>query len=158
MSRATVRAAVKEYFDAPAVDGLLKVRRARPKNWSAAPELRSATLWSTASGYVYIESVTEQRATTGKKYLQYMIGLQLLFRSRHTDAEQAMDDFDTLIEAIKARLRADPHLNTNPDLPGGVFQAGVNLLEDLSDDTADDPLLQSVRAVVRFDASEWITA
>lgn len=155
MSRATVRTAIREYFDGGVVPGLLHVRPARPKGWPVPNDFRSATLKSLASGYVYIESVTEQREATGKKSLEYIAGLRLLYRSRKTDAEAAMDDFDTLIDAIKAHLRADPRLGTTD---GSIFQAGEHVIEDLSDDSKDEALLQSVEAVVRFDVSEWLNA
>ncbi len=159
MSRQTIRLAVKQYFDAPAIPGLVKVRTARPKNWPQPEDWRHETLLSTMGGYVYIENVVERRAATGKRYLEYTVGLQLIFRTRDTDAEAAMAAFDTMIDAIKARARVKPPGGGGLGVSDGtIFQAAEKLLEDLSDDTQDDPLLQSVRAVVRFDVSEWITA
>lgn len=159
MSRSTIRTAVKNYFDAPAIPGLVKVRSARPKAWPTPDDWRHDTLLSTMGGYVYIEGVVEKRATTGKRYLEYTVGLQLIFRTRDTDAEAAMAAFDTMIDAIKAHARVKPAGGGGLGVSdGSIFQAAEKLLEDLSDDTQDDALLQSVRAVVRFDVSEWITA
>lgn len=157
MSYATVRTACKTYLDAPAVPGLLKVHRAKPRNWKANEIKFNAVTPSSAAGFIHIEGAPELRVGTSKKHTIYTVALVLVFRTSRTDAEAAVDDFDTLIEAIKAKLRVKP-----PVLGGiadpAIYDAAEGMLEVATDLPPDTALVGETWARVRFDVKEMITA
>ena len=157
MGRADVRAAVAAYLTDEAVPNLIKVHPTKPRTW-AQPSFLSAdpSVKSTAAGFVYIVHVDEQREANGKKSLHYIVDLQLVFRTQYADPDDGIADFDTLIDGIKDRLRAKPPLGVDD---GSIFEAAEHQLEDDSDLTRDTAAIaQTVRALVRFDVSEWLNA
>ena len=161
MSRATIRAAVAQYFAPPAVAGINTVFRSKPKiiqqqdfSGGVAGVVSSAVL------EVYIERSREHREAfggpnSGKKRIDHEVGLILHFQSNERRAEDAMDAFDQMHEAILQKLRAD-HTLAN----GAVWQAGEGSrgIETLSDIPKTDKDLTIVTAIVRCDVTEWITA
>lgn len=155
MSRTTVRAAVAAYFQPPAVPGLLTMRLSKRRNWNAADFQATPPLRSAAAGYVYIAGITERRGALGKKFLTYEAAVVYEFRSWAPEADDATADFDIIADAIKARVRLDPHLGVAPEV---IFNSGAALLEDASDDTIYMPREQRTLAAVRFDVSEWLNA
>ena len=159
MSRATVRTAVAAYLDTPAVTGLRKVHKAKPLRFDTAEVRFDGDQRSSAHGYVHIESVAERRAATGKRYLDYTVGLVCHWRTRHTGptgGQDRMDDLDALVEAIKARLRTKPVLGGTAD--AAIFDAAESLLQDTTDIPQDEAVGQSCWFVVRFNVDEMITA
>lgn len=154
MSRATVRAAVTAHLDGQ-VTNLNAVHSAKPRSWKTTENRYDGTQPSAAVGYVHIESVVDRRAATGKRFLEYTVGLVFLFKSRRTDSEQMMDEFDELVEAIKARLRLRPPLGVTD---GTIFEAAEHLLEDLTDEPQKKASHVAMWGVIRFDVSEWINA
>ena len=66
-----------------------------------------------------------------------------------------MADFDTMIDAIKAKLRVKPPLGVSD---GTVFEAAEQLLEVTTDVPQHEPTQSEIWAEVRFDVSEWLTA
>lgn len=156
MSRATVRSAVKTHLHGQ-VTNLNAVHKAKPRAWKTTENRYDGTTPSSAVGYVHIESVADQRAATGKRHLEYTVALVFLFKSRRTDAELMMDEFDTLVEAIKARLR-DTSAGPLGVSDGSIFEAAEHLLEDLTDEPQKKASHVSMWGVIRFDVSEWITA
>ena len=121
MSRQEVRSAVTTFMAGQAIPNLIQVHKSFPKtddfDWSvnSAPGAVSKCI-----GVVFIQSESEQRISTGGgvaatgadngwKQLNYMVELQLFFRSWQDTGEDAMDDFDTIIEACKGALRSGGH-------------------------------------------------
>lgn len=165
MGRKSVRTAVAAYFS-NSVTGLNQVTRTKKRNtaghafftpWNAGPTTKMG-----AVGWVYLEGEHEQRiatpVVTGKKQVTYGIGLRVEFRSVLNDTEAAIDAFDDLIEAIKAKLRADPTLNGQVFVAGeGDLQGAPDIAVD-SDEPKDTGDLVTVHALVRFVAIEMITA
>lgn len=156
MSRATVRAAVTAHLDGE-VTNLNAVHRAKPRSWKTTENRYDGTQPSSAVGYVHIESVLDRRAATGKRFLEYTVGLVFLFKSRRTDAEQMMDEFDDLVEAIKAQLR-DTTSGPLGVSDGTIFEAAEHLLEDLTDEPQKKASHVAMWGVIRFDVSEWLNA
>lgn len=162
MAIKAVRLAVKNYFDngTPfgAVPGLAKVHRAKPRNWVDTDFALDAStgIMSSSVAYPYFEGATESRIATGEKRIDYVVALIFQFRSWHTDADDAIDDFDDLVDAIKARVRADKRFGT-----GGtpIWQAGEHTLEHASEATQYEVApQQKLLAFVRFDVTEMILA
>jgi hypothetical protein len=132
VSRATVRAAVAAWFAPPNVAGLNTLYSAMPKQ--AMPQAFRVNLApgtpSGAVAVVDIERDDEVRIalggiTSGKKEITYTLALDLFMQSIRLHGEDAMSDFDTLIENVKARLRADRQIGTG----GTIFRAGETLLQ-----------------------------
>lgn len=166
MGRRTVRTAVASYMGS-GVAGLNQVTRAKPRNVKPGSYGISTTRRFGAIGWLYIEGEHEHRMSSpvvaGKKQVTYMVGLRVDFRSELSDTETGIDAYDDIIEAIKAKLRADPTLGTGPN--GVVFQAGEGDLAGAPDIEviADEPQESShttttIRSVVRFMLVEIITA
>ena len=165
MSRALVRSSVTAWFAPPNVTGLYTIARSFPKRFTPGM-FRSAAgggqpgLFSGAVGVVFIVGDSEHREAlggqnSGKKRVEYVVELQMMQHSVHPHAEDAMDDFDLMVDAAKARLRADRQIGT----AGLLFQAGENLLEGVY----GEPKLLADGATeiwgsIRFDCSEYLNA
>lgn len=133
MSRATIRNAVVQYFTPPAVTGLNALYTSFPKRIPGQDFRKGqpSGTWSGAVGVVVIVGETEERiaiggATSGKKWVHYRVRLEVFHHSIHTHSEDAMADFDAVIDAIKAKLRADRYLASAPTV---VFEAGEKYLD-----------------------------
>jgi hypothetical protein len=162
MSRATIRSAVATYFAAPSVSGLNKVFTAHPKRiegtWFRYGQ--PAGTKSGAVGIVSLISEDEERratggATSGKKWVHYRVRLEVYLHSVQKHSEDAMADFDTVIDNIKAKLRADRYLNQAPDV---VFEAGEKYLQGEYGEprTLNDGSVE-IWGAVEFEVSEWLT-
>lgn len=88
-----------------------------------------------AAAVVFIESEAESRLAIGGvgpmdeggygkgwKRIDYRIALQVFHHSLEREAQDAMDNFDNLIDSIKDRLRAGQHTLGN-DNPNEIWQA-----------------------------------
>lgn len=161
MSRATVRTAIVDYFapgGTPWDTKVGKVFRAHPKQILAAENYAGAGDASGSVAVVVLEREREVRralggATSGKKQVFYTCRLDLFFRSVKPDGDDAMDDYDAVVDAVKAKLRADRNLGS----PTVVFQAGE---DELSAEHGDPVLSNNVIHVwgtVRFVVSEILT-
>lgn len=165
MSRATIRDAIIDYF-APAgvssITGVANIFRSWPR--IVQPEqIIQAGAKAGAVAVVVLERDFEERvalggATSGKKRITYQCRLDVKFRAvfdEDESGEKAMDAFDLVIDAIKAKLRTDRTLAA----PSVVFQAGE---EPLMEGEYGDPVLDGetieIWGGVRFIVSEWITS
>lgn len=159
MSRATVRKAVRDWFDTPDIPLLGTVRASKPSPTWPATDFSYTDGQSIGAAYVYIERVQESRVTmpavTGWKRLDYDVALVILFRSTLKDTDAATDDLDLLIEQVKSRLRKDLRLGQAPNV---IWQAGVTLVEDISDETKYSNQVNETWCAVRFDVTEMIPA
>ena len=162
VSRATVRSAVASFLTPPAVTGLNHVYTAPPKvapgqDWSLALGKGSG-----AVAVIHIEHEHEERiamggATQGWKRVHYNVALLVRFRSVKPNPVDAMTDYDTLIDNIKAKLRSDHTLGQQS---GVVFSAGE---EDLGITiTSDMPVVTNgethIWTAVQFTVIEIVQA
>lgn len=161
MSRATVRQAVAAFFAPPAVDGLNTIYSAPPKRISgpAFREGKPSGTQSGAIGMVNIVSETEERIAvggehSGKKWVHYVVELQVFLHSIHPHSEDAMNDFDKVIDSVKARLRSDRRLDDWPI----IFEAGERQLSGIY---GEPRVLQDgsteIWGAVQFEVSEVLT-
>lgn len=161
MSRATVRSAVATFFAPPAVSGLNYVFTSFPKRITGDQfrNGQSAGTKSGAVGVVHIISEREERiaiggATSGKKWVHYTVEMQVYMHSVELLAEDAMADFDTVIDNVKAHLRSDRWLNDYPV----IFEAGER---ELSGYYGEPKVLadgaSEIWGAVRFEVSEVLT-
>lgn len=161
MSRATVRSAVVNYFAPPRVMGLNKVFSAQPKriegNWFRYGQ--PAGTPSGAVGIVHIISENEERIaiggeTSGKKWVHYEVEMQLFQHSIRQHSEDAMADFDALVDNFKEALRADRRLEDYPV----VFEAGEkSLVGEYGEPRVLNDGSTEIWGAVRFEVSEILT-
>jgi hypothetical protein len=115
--RTGVRATLYTFLSSPQITNLNQVFTSFPKridfnvNTTAGSNSRAAAI-------IFIASETESRlaiggATNGWKRVDYTIILQIYQHSFERNAETAMTDFDTLIDAIKTRLRSNHNFGDN---------------------------------------------
>jgi hypothetical protein len=118
-------------YRTPQVPGLGVVRRARPKREDNADYYLGAPSSGAVMGsqmLVHVDSGVEQRAAMagafgGLKLLTSAVVLHVFMRSTCEYAEDAQDAFYDLLEALKARIRADRCMGSGGFEAGG-FDAG----------------------------------
>lgn len=129
MSRATVRAAIYDFFQPPAVLHLNTLFRAAPKfvpESDPFDDLPAGIVESGAVGWIQIGDGTETRiafggAHSGKKMVVNNITLLCGFWSVQDRLEDAEDDHDAFVEAFKLRLRSNRNLARPESV---IFEAG----------------------------------
>jgi hypothetical protein len=134
VSRKTTRHVVADYLTAANIPGVGKVYASPPKISRSMDALANVPAGTPSGAVVYVEiyHTSEVRIavggpTAGKKLVTHDLRLHLLARSTQLLAEDAMDDHDTLLEAILALLRADRTLasTTSPIFQNGEGDAGI---------------------------------
>jgi hypothetical protein len=109
--------------------------------------------------YVHILSESEERIAiggehSGVKWVHYEVELNVFQHSLEPHAEDAMANFDLVIDNIKALLRADRRLNDYPV----IFEAGEKSLQG---EYGDPKVLADgsteIWGAVRFEVSEMLT-
>lgn len=161
MSRATVRAAVSDFFQPPAVSGLNTVYSSMPKR-VPGNDFRAGQAAGTKSGAVGLVMLAGEReerigiggATSGKKWVHYVVEFQVFCHSIETHAETAMAFFDSVMDGVKDHLRSDRWLNNY----GVIFESGERMLDGvygepkvLNDGSSE------IWGAVRFEVSEVLT-
>jgi len=159
--RADVRATLFNYLKTAGVEQLNQVFTSFPKRINYQVNAKPGQL-SRAAAVIFIQSEREKRiaiggAHNGWKQVDYTVILQIFHHSVQNNAEDSMADFDTLIDNIKATLRADHRFG---DTTGNlVWQGAEPAIDTLygepvtSDNGATDTF-----AEIRFDVTEMIQA
>jgi hypothetical protein len=113
MSRQQVRDAVATWVEGASIQHLNQIFTSHPKriNFQANS---TAGEYSRAAGVVFIRDESEIRIAVGGAYsgwkrVDYTVDFQVFFHSMQNYAQDAMDDFDAIVDAIKDRLRAGGH-------------------------------------------------
>lgn len=138
MSDGSVRSAIKTYMGAANIDGISKWYLDEP--WYVAGGQWPAAIAGSIA-YVHIDDTRETRLTMGglvgtmpggQKMALHMVSLVIAYRYRipTTTTEEISEDawvapMDTQIEAVKARIRADPTFGCAA--AGPIWQAGQDL-------------------------------
>lgn len=166
MSRQSIRKQVAAFMvTAPHLAGLNRVLAAKPRDLSGV-DFTSGAPGETAGaiGVVSIEHQTEQAEALdgagGGRLTRYTVALQLFHRSVEPKAEDAMDQFDGVVDLALNRLRSDPSLGLGQ--PGasavGLISGAYESLEveygEPELGTEDGGWIDTW-AVVRFPVLEW---
>ena len=119
MSRQEVRTAVGDWIAGANIAHLNQIFTSFPKriNFQANSMAGEATR---AAGVVFISSEGESRiaiggANDGWKRIDYEVQFQIYTHSVTQYSQDAMDAFDDIVDAVKARLRAGGHRLGKPD-------------------------------------------
>ena len=161
MSRATVRNAVVQFFSPPNVHGLNKIYLSQPKRITGTDFHggRPSGDLNGAVGVVHIMSETEERVGvggehSGKKWVHYQVQFQVLTNSREQLSENSMVFFDSVIDAVKDRLRSNRRLDDYPV----IFEAGEReLIGEYTDPVLLEDGSTEIWGAVTFEVSEFLT-
>ena len=161
MSRKDVRNTLYTFIKPPIIDGINQVFTSFPKRINFEVNALPSDV-SRCAAVIFIESERETRlavggAHNGIKRVDYQIAVQLFHHSTQRDAEDAMDDFDKVIDNLKDRLRSDHQFG---DSSGYLVWQGA---EPAIDTSYGEPLSNKggateTWAVIRFDVTEMIQA
>jgi len=159
--RTGVRATLASFLTTPQIVTLNQVFTSFPKRINFQVNSTAGQL-SRAAVVVFIQSETETRlaiggATNGWKRVDYSIVLQIFHHSLKRNAEDAMTDFDTLVDNIKTRLRSDHRFG---DSTGTLVWQGA---EPIINATYGEPATVTEGATetyaeLQFDVTEMIQA
>lgn len=117
---------------------------------------------SRAAAVIFIEDETETRlalggAHNGVKRIDYTVAVQLFHHSLENNAVDAMTDFDTAIDELKARLRSDHQLGDTTGLL--VFQGAEPALDvTYGEPVTNDGGSTECWAAIRFQVSQIFNA
>ena len=159
--RTGVRATLATFLTTPQIATLNQVFTSFPKRINFQVNSIAGQL-SRAALVVFIQSENETRlaiggATNGWKRVDYSIVLQIFHHSLQRNAEDAMTDFDTLVDNIKTRLRSDHRFG---DSTGTLVWQGA---EPVINATYGEPSTVAEGATetyaeLQFDVTEMIQA
>ena len=159
--RTGVRATLASFLATPQIVTLNQVFTSFPKRINFQVNSTAGQL-SRAALVVFIQSENETRlaiggATNGWKRVDYSIVLQVFHHSLQRNAEDAMTDFDTLVDNIKTRLRSDHRFG---DSTGTLVWQGA---EPIINATYGEPATVAEGATetyaeLQFDVTEMIQA
>lgn len=124
--RTGVRETLAQFISNPPIETLNQVFQSFPKRINYQINSQPGQL-SRCAVVVYIAAERENRlaiggATNGWKRVDYTVILQVYHHSLHRDAQDAMTDFDTLIDNIKTRLRSNHNFG---DTTGNLVWQGA---------------------------------
>jgi hypothetical protein len=159
--RTGVRATLYTYLKNANISTLNQIFTSFPKRINYQVNSTAGQL-SRSAVVIFIQSEREKRiaiggATNGWKQVDFTVVLQIFHHSMQRDAEDAMADFDTLVDNIKATLRADHRFG---DTTGNlVWQGAEPAIDTLYGEpvTSDNGATETF-AEIRFDVTEMIQA
>lgn len=166
MSRASVRSTLYTFIQEPAVDGINKVFKSFPKRINFQ-EYGLPGQANRCVAVIFIEDEIEERLTVGGipntnssrgwKRVDYSVAIQLFHHSAERNAEDAMDNFDEVVDNLKDKLRSDHRFG---DDSGTLVWQGAEPMIEVS---YGEPMTQKgtyieTWAAVRFKVTEMIQA
>jgi hypothetical protein len=159
--RTGVRATLYAFLLTPQIVTLNQIFTSFPKRINYQVGSTAGQL-SRAAAVIYIASENETRlaiggATSGWKRVDYTIILQVYQHSLQRNSEDAMTDFDTLIDNIKTRLRSDHRFG---DTTGTLVWQGAEprITTRYGEPSTSNEGATETFAEIEFDATEMIQA
>ena len=159
--RTGVRATLYSFLSTPAITNLNQVFTSFPKRIDFQVGATAGQM-SRAAAVIFIASETESRiaiggATNGWKRVDYTIIVQIYQHSLQRNAEDCMTDFDTLVDAVKTRLRSDHNFG---DSTGTLVWQGAEpqIRARYGEPVTSKEGATEIFAEIEFDATEMIQA
>ena len=159
--RASVRAQINTYLTNAAIPNLNQIFTSFPKRINFQ-EKSTAGQISRAVLVIFVQNERESRiaiggATNGWKRVDFTVLLQVFHHSLQNLSENAMADFDTLIDSIKTTLRADHRFG---DSTGNIIWQGAEPSLDClyGEPVSSDNGATETWAQIKFDVTEMIQA
>lgn len=161
VGRKEVRSTLASFIAPPAVDGINQVFTSFPKRINFQVNALPSDL-SRCAAVIFIESERETRlaiggATSGIKQVDYTVVIQLFHHSMQRDSEDAMADFDIVIDNLKNLLRSN---HTFGDPSGTlVWQAAEPAIDtSYGEPLSSDGTATETWAQLRFTITQMIQA
>lgn len=159
--RTGVRATLYNWLNTGGITGLNQIFTSFPKRINYQVNSTAGQL-NRAAVVIFIQSERETRiavggATNGWKRVDYSIILQVYQHSMERNAEAAMTAFDTLIDSIKTRLRADHNFG---DTTGNLVWQGAEpvISTQYGEPATDNGGATETFAEIQFEVTEMIQA
>ena len=159
--RAAVRSTLATFIGNPPVQGINQVFTAFPKRIDFQVNALPSQL-SRCAAVIHIDSERENRlaiggATNGWKRIDYSVNIQLFHHSMERKSEDAMADFDNVVDNLKAKLRSDHQFG---DPSGNLVWQGAEPVISVSygEPVSNDGTSTETWASVRFDVTQMIQA
>ena len=159
--RANLRATLNSYLVGAAIPTLNQVFTSFPKRINFQVNATAGQM-SRAAAVIFIQSERDTRlaiggATNGWKRVDYTVVLQIFHHSLQNNAEDAMADFDTLVDNIKGTLRASHNFGDSSQV--NVWQGAEPAIDCLYGEpvTSDNGATETF-AEIRFDVTQMIQA
>jgi hypothetical protein len=113
MSRSQVRSAVGNWVAEAGIPNLNQIFVSHPKRINFQANSVAGQL-TRAAGLVFIADESESRIANGGAYngwkrVDYTVQFQVFTHSMHPHTQDAMDDFDAIIDEVKQKLREGGH-------------------------------------------------
>jgi hypothetical protein len=171
MGRRIVREKVAEWISSAQITTLNQVFTSFPKRINFQVNSFPGQN-SRAAAVVFIESENEMRIAIGGvspmtenygegkgwKRVDYNIALQVFHHSLERNAEDAMDAFDLLIDAIKDRLRSGQH-TLGDENPNEIWQAAEPSIDvQYGEPLTNDSGATETWAAIRFTVTQMISS
>lgn len=161
VGRVQVRSTLATFIEPPAVDGINQVFTSFPKRLDFQ-KMALAGERNRCAAVIFIETETESRiavggAFNGWKRVDYTVVIQLFHHSLERDAEDAMANFDEVVDNLKEKLRSDHNFG---DPSGTLVWQGA---EPAIDAVYGEPISQNGTSVetwasLRFTVTQMIQA
>lgn len=164
MSRQTIRGAIADWLAPPNVAGINTVYRGFPSEIPGRAFFGGPGQLSGCVAIVYIAGEIETRKamggpTSGKKRVDYLIEIHLRYRTIRPPANgsdvglDATDEFDNIVEALKARIRSDRTAGST-----AVWQWGESDLGSRYGELVQDGAGGAIQwGAITTTATEWLT-
>ena len=161
VGRVQLRSTLYSYLVGAGIDSLNQVFTSFPKRINYQVNALPGQL-SRAAAVIFIQSERETRlaiggATSGWKRVDFTVILQIFHHSVQSNAEDAMADFDTLVDNIKGTLRASHNFGDSSQV--NVWQGAEPAIDCLYGEpvTSDNGATETF-AEIRFDVTQMIQA
>lgn len=159
VGRKEARSTLATFIAPPNVDGINQVFTSFPKRINfevnALPSQKNR-----CAAVIAIESSRSNRLGIGGKYsgikrIDYTVAIQLFHHSMELNAEDAMADFDNVVDNLIARLRSDHQFGD----PSGVLVwqgAEPQITGDFGEPKSSNGTATETWGIIRFDVTQMI--
>ena len=161
VGRKVARATLASFIAPPNVDGINQVFTSFPKRINfeinALPSQKNR-----CAAVIAIEASRSNRLGIGGKYsgikrIDYTVAIQLFHHSLELNAEDAMADFDNVVDNLVARLRSDH--NFGDESGTLVWQAAEPVLSgEFGEPMSTNGTATENWGIIRFDITQMIQA
>ena len=161
-AKTDVRNAIVSWLTAANFPNVIQIHRAAPKKIDFANGASAGQITRVAL-YVHLGRAVDTKIATGGansgwKEVKYRATIQVLQYSLQADGEVASDDFDTITDAIVARLRTGGHRLGLSD-GSVIWQAAVdNITQDLGEPKMLESGATEYWAGIQFDVQQMVQA
>ena len=159
--RTGVRATLTSFISNPPIPTLNQVFTSFPKRINYQVNAQPGQMTRSAA-VIFIAAENETRlaiggAHSGWKRVDYTVIIQLYTHSMHPNSEDAMTDFDTLVDNIKERLRSDHNFG---DTTGNLVWQGAEpiIRARYGEPATSNEGATETYAELEFDVTEMIQA